>query len=246
MKFNIADPVSGSQKTIQVDNDKMIATHIHDKRIANEITGAVLGDEYDDYVFKITGGYDKQGFAMKQGVLTPRRVKLLLTKDTGFFRPKRNGQRRRKAVRGCIFSPETAVVHLIVTKRGKVPIEGVTDVVRPRRLGPKRASKIRKLFGLTKEDDVRRFVVRRTVASKKEGGKDRSKAPKIQRLVTPRRIQRKKRELTIKKQRIEKNKRQAAAYQKLLAQRKAQAREEAKSKKSKKSKQKNNDNKDKK
>lgn len=53
----------------------------------------------------------------------------------------------------------------------------------PRRLGPKRASKIRKLFNLSKKDDVRQFVVKRPV--QKEGKKERLKAPKIQRLITP-------------------------------------------------------------
>eukprot|EP01115_Flamella_aegyptia_P008648 TRINITY_DN36029_c0_g1_i1.p1 TRINITY_DN36029_c0_g1~~TRINITY_DN36029_c0_g1_i1.p1 ORF type:complete len:244 (+),score=71.70 TRINITY_DN36029_c0_g1_i1:54-785(+) len=236
MKFNIADQQNGTQKTLSIDNDKLLATHVYDKRIANEISGAVLGDEFDDYVFKITGGYDKQGFAMKQGIATARRVKLLLGANTGFFKPKRNGQRRKKAVRGCIVSPEISVLHLTILKRGKVHIDGITNKEVPKRLGPKRASKIRALFNLPRGADVRPHVVRRTIAPKKEGDKERTKAPKIQRLVTPRRIQRKKHELRVKIARIEKNKREAAAYQKLLAQRRAKAREEAQSKKSKKSK----------
>jgi hypothetical protein len=51
-------------------------------------------------------------------------------------------------------------------------------------LGPKRASHIRKLFNLTKEDDVRKYVIKRPLAEK-EGKKQRFAAPKIQRLVTP-------------------------------------------------------------
>jgi len=62
-------------------------------------------------------------------------------------------------------------------------IPGLTDMNVPRRLGPKRASKIRKLFNLSKKDDVRQFVVKRPV--QKEGKKERFKAPKIQRLITP-------------------------------------------------------------
>lgn len=62
-------------------------------------------------------------------------------------------------------------------------IPGLTDAIVPRRLGPKRASKIRKLFNLSKEDDVRQFVVKQPV--QKEGKKERYKAPKIQRLITP-------------------------------------------------------------
>ena len=38
----------------------------------------LLPKEFKGYVFKITGGCDKQGFPMKQGVLTPGRVRLLL------------------------------------------------------------------------------------------------------------------------------------------------------------------------
>ena len=36
----------------------------------------------------------------------------------------------------------------------------------PRRLGPKRATKIRRLFNLSKEDDVRKYVIRRTIPGK--------------------------------------------------------------------------------
>merc|ERR1711971_301195 len=63
-------------------------------------------------------------------------------------------------------------------------IPGLTDDNKPRRLGPKRASNIRKLFNLEKKDDVRNFVVRREAGKKK-------KAPRIQRLVTPAMLQRK-------------------------------------------------------
>ena len=35
---------------------------------------------------------------------------------------------------------------------------GLTDAEKPRLRGPKRASKIRKLFALSKEDDVRKYV----------------------------------------------------------------------------------------
>lgn len=34
--------------------------------------------EFKGYVFKIMGGQDKEGFPMKQGVLTPGRVRILM------------------------------------------------------------------------------------------------------------------------------------------------------------------------
>lgn len=61
----------------------------------------------------------------------------------------------------------------------------MTDKTVPRRLGPKRASKIRKLFNLTKEDDVRKYVIKRPLPLKEGQTKPKYKKPKIQRLVTP-------------------------------------------------------------
>merc|ERR1712164_146364 len=101
---------------------------------------------------------------------------------------------------------------------GPQEIPGLTDESKPVRLGPKRATKIRKLFNLGEGEDVRKFVVRRKVTTK--GGKEYSKAPKIQRLVTPQQLQRKKHRVALKRQRAEKNKTEKAAYLALLAQRK--------------------------
>merc|ERR1719352_2277911 len=94
------------------------------------------------------------------------------------------GCRKRKSVRGCIVGPDLAILSLVIAKKGAEEIPGLTDENRPRRLGPKRAANIRKLFNLEKKDNVRQFVVRREAGKKK-------KAPKIQRLVTRSMLQRK-------------------------------------------------------
>ncbi|GLJ28831.1 hypothetical protein SUGI_0568220 [Cryptomeria japonica] len=41
--------------------------------------------EFKGYIFKIMGGSDKQGFPMKQGDLTPGRVRLLMHRGTPAF-----------------------------------------------------------------------------------------------------------------------------------------------------------------
>ena len=64
---------------------------------------------------------------------------------------------------------DISALSLVVTQKGEADIPGLTDVQVPKRLGPKRANKIRALFHLTKEDDVRKYVIRREVPSKKEG-----------------------------------------------------------------------------
>ena len=67
------------------------------------------------------GGQDKQGFGMKQGVLTPGRVALLMTPGDSCFRGfgRRNGERRRKSVRGCIVSQDLSVLNLAIVKKGE-------------------------------------------------------------------------------------------------------------------------------
>ncbi len=119
-----------------------------------EVPADSLGDEWKGYMVRITGGNDKQGFPMKQGVLHPTRVQLLLSEGHSCYRPRRTGERKRKSVRGCIVGADLAVLALAIVKIGDNDIPGLTDVVQPKRLGPKRATKIRKFFGLTKEDDV--------------------------------------------------------------------------------------------
>merc|ERR1712113_127736 len=226
MKLNIANPATGCQKVIEIEDEKKLRT-LYDRRLAAEVDGADLGDEFKGYVFKILGGQDKQGFPMKQGVLTADRVRLMMSKGDQGCRGygMRKGERYRKSCRGCIISHQIAVLHMIIVKKGDEDIPGLTDNQIPRRLGPKRASKIRKLFALAKEDDVRKYVIRRELAPKAEGKKPGSKAPKIQRLVTPIALQRKRHRLAVKKARQTKAKTEAAEYQKLLALRQKESRE---------------------
>ena len=190
----------------------------YDKRISAEVSGHVLGDEFKGYVFKITGGNDKQGFPMKQGVLLPHRVRLLLSKGDSCYRSRRTGERKRKSVRGCIVGPDMSALSLTVVKQGEQDLPGLTDTTVPRRLGPKRASNIRKMFNLTKKDDVRKYVIRREIPAK-EGKKPTTKAPKIQRLVTPVTLQRKRRRVALKKAQLQKTREEAQDYAKLLAKR---------------------------
>jgi len=223
MKLNIAYPATGSQKVIEIEDENRLRAFF-DKRISAEVGGEVLGEEFNGYVFRISGGNDKQGFAMKQGILTHQRVRILFQDGMSCFRIRKRGERKRKSIRGCIVSAALSVLNLVVVKKGDAEIIGVTDVNKPRRLGPKRATRIRRLFNLDKNDDVRKYVIRRKIENAKSK-KPVFKAPKIQRLVTPRRLQHKRQQKALIKSRYEKTRTESAAFQELVAARFKEARE---------------------
>jgi len=222
MKLNISCPATGAQKLLEIDDERKLRA-LYDKRMGAEIDGEELGEEFKGYLFRISGGNDKQGFPMKQGVLTTKRVRLLLDKDSSCYRQRRKGTRKRKSVRGCIVSGEIAVVALVIVKIGENDVAGLTDVTIDNRLGPKRANNIRKLFNLSKEDDVRKYVIKRTFTNKK--GKTVTKSPKIQRLITSSRVQRKRRAAAVARTIQERHRVEEQEYQKLYQQRQKEAKE---------------------
>jgi small subunit ribosomal protein S6e len=209
MKFNISCPETGRNKVVELQNeDKM--THLIDLRIGNEFDGDIISDLFKGYVFKISGGFDNDGFNMKNGVLTQDRRRLLFTKGVNGFRFHkgwhRTGVRVRKLVRGCIISADIKMLNIKIVKVGENTIPNLTgkeDTV-PRRLAPKKATNILKEFGLldvynkkksnTEERKTLKFMItkfanKRDVTTK--SGKTYTKRPKVQRLVTPLRLRRK-------------------------------------------------------
>ena len=94
------------------------------------------------------------------------------------YRQRRTGERKRKSVRGCIVDGNLSVLSVVIVKKGENEIPGLTDNTIPRMRGPKRASKIRKLFCLTKNDNVCQYVIKKPMPVK-EGKKPQFKAPKV-------------------------------------------------------------------
>jgi small subunit ribosomal protein S6e len=224
MKYNISNPTTGQNLVKEIDDDK-INRHFNDRRMGSDVDGEVIGEEFKGYTLRITGGNDKQGFAMKQGILVNARIKILLRKKTTLYRPRRTGERKRKSVRGCICGPDLAVIFLRVLEKGIGEVTGLTDKEQPRRLGPKRANHIRSAFALRKKDDVRKYIVSRAIEKKvKKKGDEATeiektfyKSPKIQRLITEKRLRRKKLNAKSKKDKWASAKEAHVAYEKLLS-----------------------------
>jgi len=68
-QLNISYPATGCQKLFEV-NDEHKLRIFYEKRMGTEVDADTLGDEWKGYILRISGGNDKQGFPMKQGVLT--------------------------------------------------------------------------------------------------------------------------------------------------------------------------------
>lgn len=209
-KINVAYPQLSLQKTFDIEDEHKLMP-FWEKRMGAELPADSLGDEFKGYVVKIAGGNDKQGFPMKQGVLKNGRVQLLFKKGMSCYRERRGGMRKRKSVRGCIVGHDLAIMNLVVVKKGENDIPGLTDNTLAKRLGPKRASKIRKMFVLEKEDDVTKYPVRREIEGKKN-----KKAPKIQRLITPARLQRKRRVKKALVKKVQQSRKDKKEYAKMV------------------------------
>lgn len=146
------------------------------------------------------------------------RVRFLFFKGYFCYRLRRIGERKRKFVRGCIVDVQFSVLNLVIIKKGDNDIFGLIDIIVLRRFGFKRVGKIRKMFNLFKEDDVRQYVIRR-IFFEKEGKKIKIKVFKIQRLVILLVLQRKRKILVLKKMRVQKVKQEYVEYIRLLVKR---------------------------
>merc|ERR1712135_112488 len=118
IKINVSYPATGCQKLIEIEDERKMRP-FYDRRMAQEVSAEPLGDEWKGYIVRICGGNDKQGFPMKQGVLTAGRVRLLLGKGHKCYRQRRAGERKRRSVRGCIVDSQLSVLNLAIVKKGE-------------------------------------------------------------------------------------------------------------------------------
>ncbi|XP_037675946.1 40S ribosomal protein S6-like [Choloepus didactylus] len=212
MKLDISFPGTCCQKLTEVDDERKLRT-FNEKCMATEVAADTLGEEWKGYVVPIGGGNNQQGFPMKLGVLTHGHARLLLSKGHSCYRPRRTGERKHESFRGCIVDANLSVLNLVIVKKGKKDIPGLTDTTVPCSLGPKRASRIHKLFNLSKEDYMSTSMLVRKPLNK-EGKKPRTEAPKMQCLV-----------IALKRKHTKENKKKATEYAKLLTKRMKEAKE---------------------
>lgn len=155
MKILIAYPTNGTNKTYEIkseDEKKFINLEIN-----QQFDGKLISSELEGSIIQITGGSDKCGFCMVSRKATPDRFEIFFKSKNVGFRPKHPNDRRKKTVRGSMVSFETSVINAILVRPkmegdNEVVITGLTDIFKPNSHMPKKAYKLRKMFGLDENE----------------------------------------------------------------------------------------------
>ena len=132
--------VSDKERTVQMEKDQKDC-FVLGKKIGDNIGGDFLG--LDGYELKITGGHDKNGFAMRNDIDGISKRTVLLTKGIGFSsRVKRkkklkrtvHGLRKRKTIRGNTITEEVVQINCKITKTGS---KSLNEIVPPKQKSEK-------------------------------------------------------------------------------------------------------------
>ncbi|MHA1195255.1 MAG: 30S ribosomal protein S6e [Promethearchaeota archaeon] len=120
-KLNISGgnsgPGKGLSKLIELDEKRF---RFEGLKIGDIIDGGLIG--FPNYKFQITGGSDSSGFPMRKDVHGPVKKKILISKRSVGYKPRRKGEKRRKTVRGNEISSDIVLINLKVVKYGETEL----------------------------------------------------------------------------------------------------------------------------
>lgn len=111
--------LSHGKKSWQVEKDQKDCP-ILGKKIGDSISGDVLG--LAGYELQITGGSDKDGFPMRRDIEGMIKTRIIIDSPPGFH-PTKEGERKRKMLRGNTISADTTQINCKVAKAGEKPLE---------------------------------------------------------------------------------------------------------------------------
>ena len=117
IRLVIGDPDTG--KTIQLELSEQRSRLLHGKIIGEIIEGDALG--FGGYEFKITGGSDGDGIPIRPDVHGAVRRRPLLSGGIG-YQARRQGERRRRLVRGNEITDAIVQVNTKIITPGPKPL----------------------------------------------------------------------------------------------------------------------------
>jgi small subunit ribosomal protein S6e len=121
-KVVVSDPKTGKSYQVSVKDEK--ARKIRGVKIGDELDGAVLG--LTGYKLELTGGSDRGGFAMKEGVHGQVAKKILMDKGVGY--KAKSGSRARRRVHGQEVGEDIIQVNTKIVGYGSKSVEDLLGI----------------------------------------------------------------------------------------------------------------------
>jgi small subunit ribosomal protein S6e len=125
-KMIVSDPQTRKATVAELEGSR--AQVLVGRSIGEVIDGSQIG--FSGSKLKITGGCDKDGVPMRADVHGGAKKYVVLSGGVG-FRPKREGERRRKLVRGGMITEETYQINTVVFTGEVEPEEKPAPVKEP-------------------------------------------------------------------------------------------------------------------
>ena len=113
-KVIVSDPETGTSKVVELEEAR--ATPLVGRRIGETLEGSIV--DLPAHKIKIVGGSDKDGVPMRPSVHGGVRRNIVISGGVG-FKPKKSGQRRRKAVRGNVITDEIVQINAKIVEKPK-------------------------------------------------------------------------------------------------------------------------------
>jgi len=122
-KIIVSDPGTGKSQVVELEGSR--AVPLVGRRLGETVDGSIVG--LSGHKIKISGGCDKDGFPMRVDIHGGVRANVILSSGIGFH-PKREGERRRKNVRGNIITEEITQINMKIIEK---PHKGLEKAEEP-------------------------------------------------------------------------------------------------------------------
>ncbi len=120
--FRLTISDSKSKLAYQVAVTGTTANKLIGKNIGDTISGDIAG--MAGYTLKVTGGTDKDGFAMRGDLPGPGRRKILVAGGVGYS-PRAEGVKKRKSMRGREISSDISQINTVILEYGQKPLSEI-------------------------------------------------------------------------------------------------------------------------
>ncbi len=120
--FRVVVSDTKSAQAYQVAITGAAANKLIGKNIGDTVSGDMVG--LAGYTLKLTGGTDKDGFAMRADIPGPSRRKILVAGGVG-YKPRAEGVKKRKSMRGREISSDIAQINAVIVEYGQKPLSEI-------------------------------------------------------------------------------------------------------------------------